>query len=85
MGDENQYCAGRPGWYRDNSGILRIGDKPKPFTGRTPWARRTERARQEDAEFIKTLRSPFLEIYCRGIGTTPEEIRAWEAILYPGD
>lgn len=45
--------------------------------GRTAWMDRTDAARREDVAFIKTLKGGFLEIYCRGIGTTPEEIRMW--------
>ena len=44
---------------------------------RTPWARRTAIARWDDVAFIKTLDDKFCEIYCRGIATTPDEIRAW--------
>ena len=55
MGDENQYHSERPGWYRDSNGIARIGEKPRSFKGQTPWKRRTDRARQEDVEFIKTI------------------------------
>ena len=44
---------------------------------RTPWADRTHAARRADVEFIKALHDPWLEFYCRGIGTTPEKIHAW--------
>lgn len=50
---------------------------PTPVKRRTPWADRTHAARREDVEFIKTLRDPWLDFYCRGIGTTAEAIRAW--------
>ena len=90
MGDDGQhynrqYPPDRPGWHRDGRGNLRIGEAPNYGKRRTAWADRGVEARLLDVALMKTLSPEWQGFYTRGIGTTPDAIRAWAAANGEGD